>query len=548
MNQVLGRLKTRDALPYLLLVLIGLFSLGMKLSTIQVGAPYVTIDDQTMYEGGFLVWFGQAPLQRMYLESWISGVTPIATYVAMHAGEGDLGGVNLIAEAYRDFKVNPDPYVTSYRSVMLLVDLATAILVFLLGREIFRNSACRDWIAALAAIFYLLSFNTLWSFVVARPDTLTAFLAVAGLYLYYRSDFGNRRGALLGSGAVMGPATGMKLHGAFFVIFICLDMWRVWGFIEAFRRVFAFVCLSLLGFVIAAGSLLFDPTLYVKLRLLNARDDASPWLEWGDQFITMLRGTGWLIIPVLLGTVWYARTRGFWRQNQRLASVIFIALCWLVLFSLLRVLRAYWMLPALPLFYLVAAYGVVNIQWKPVKLSISALIVLVLAVQLIQEARSFRAVPFDELRTWFRTNVQTQEPVYVLGHNAVNLPLNTTAIRNHQRLIERGQDAAIAAGEPFTQRHIRLWEERATLRKFDMLDSKSEVGFNYYGYFGTPPEAFKAIYPLEEVRYILKQEHFDLTDEVALAEVLAADYEPIATLIDPGGGGNGLSYTVYRRD
>ena len=94
--------------------------------------------------------------------------------------------------------------------------------------------------------------------------------AVAGLLLYYRSDFGEKPKNLVLSGVLLGLATGMKLHGAFFVIFICLDLWRQLGFLEAIRRAFWFGLVAVLVFAVAAGSVLFDPALYVKLRLLVA--------------------------------------------------------------------------------------------------------------------------------------------------------------------------------------------------------------------------------------------------------------------------------------
>lgn len=539
--------KNHQLAPYVFLAIIALFSLGTKLSTLEVGAPYVTIDDQTMYKGGFLVWFGQAPPQRMYLESWISGVTSISTYIAMNIGEQNVLGLNLIADAYRDFYQNPDPYVIAHRSVMLVMDMLTALLVFLLGRELFRSHKNREWTAALAAALYLLSFNTLWSYVVARPDTLTAFLSVAGMYLYYRSDFGNNRQTFILSGVVLGLATGMKLHGAFFVIFICLDMLRIFGFREGLKKVLAFGVVSIVVFAVATGSLLFDPALYIKLRLLNARDDASPWLEWGDQFVTILRGTGWLIIPLLFGTAWYAWRSGKWHTDQRLASLIFIALCWLVLFSSLRVLRAYWMLPALPLFYLIAAYGIGQISSRVLKSSITGVLVIALGSQLLLEMNSFRSVPYNELRSWIRSNVQPEEPFYVLGYTAINLPLNTEAIESHNREIEKGLAQAVVQGESFTYRHIRLWEERSRQALFDMLNFKSEQGYHYYGYNSFQPETMNEQIQLHEMAYILLQQGFDLGSEPEVAELLQQEYTEVASLVGPGGGGRGLLYRVYGR-
>lgn len=95
-----------------------------KLLLVHVGAPYVTVDDSPLFEGGFLVWFGQAPPQRLFLESWISGLTSIGTYLATTPGA--MGG-NLIADAWRAFHADPDPFVHAYRWLMLLVDLAVSV-------------------------------------------------------------------------------------------------------------------------------------------------------------------------------------------------------------------------------------------------------------------------------------------------------------------------------------------------------------------------------------------------------------------------------------
>lgn len=533
--------------PFFLVAAIAIFSLGLKLNSIHVGAPYITIDDQTMYEGGFLVWFGHAPPQRMYLESWLAGASSIATYAVRTLATGGDLGINLIADAYRDFYNNPDPYVTSYRSLSLLMDMLTALIVFLLARQVFRIRPHRDWLAAASAGLYLLSFNTLWCYIVARPDTPAVLFAALGLYLYYRSDFGEKRTSFLLSAGAFGLATGMKLHGAFFVVFICLDMWRMFGLRQAIARLFPYGCIAIFVFAVAAGSVLFDPALYVKLRALNARDDASPWLQWGDQFITILRGTGWLIVPLVLGAAWYARRSGQWKLNPQITSIIFLTICWLILFSSIRVMRAYWMLPALPLFYITAIYGLSELKNWRLTTGVYVLLVGVMGWQLVGQMNQLRAAPYDELRNWISQNVQPQEPFYLLGYMAANLPRNTTAILNQKEGIERMLSEPIASGESFTERHIRLWEERSHLKLLDMLNFRSEIGFNYYGYYVSSPTVFENIVPFDSLEYVFLQDHFSLTDEPEIAAKLQSDFTVVATVVGPGGGGKGLSYSVYQR-
>lgn len=540
--------RLQEYLPYLTLFLVMVFAVGNKLSVIDSGGPFVTIDDQTKYEGGFHVWFGQAPPQRMYIESWISGVSSIATYVARSRGVEELTlGLNVVADAYRDFQQHPDPYVLTYRSVMLIVDVLTALLVFLLAREIARRHDQATWIGAIAASLYLLSFNTLWAYVVARPDTVTVFFAVAGLLLYYRSDFGERQKKLIYSGVLFGLATGMKLHGAFFVIFVCLDLWRQLGFKEAVNRAFLFGIVALAVFAVASGSVVFDPALYVKLRLLNARDDASPWLQWGDQFVTMLRGTGWLVVPLFLGSIWMVRRSAQWRADPRFVSLVFLCVCWLLLFASIRVLRGYWMLPALPLLYIASVFALVYLIKGYWRIPIVSLLFLIFGAQSWNQGNTFRNVPFDDLRQWVIQHVEPEDTIYILGFTALTLPLNTSAIEQHKQVLEASFSGAIADGESFTMRHIRLWEERARYRLFDMLNFRSDVGYRYFGYHSFAPNVLDNVVSLSNVNYVFLQEHFSLSDEKRFAQILEAEFEPVTTLIGPGGGGDGLSYGVFRR-
>lgn len=538
--------------PYLALLCIAAISLILKISVIGVGAPYVTIDDQTMYEGGFLVWFGNAPPQRMYLESWISGASSIATYIFSAWQSGASIGLNVVADAYRDFYQNPDPYVTSYRSLALVFDLLTAVFVFLLARTVFSEEKHRDWLTAGSAAFFLLSYNTLWCYVVARPDTLTALFAAAGLYFYYKSSFGERKGFFYTSAIAFGLATGMKLHAAFFVVFICLDLLRVLGLKEGVKSVIPFGLTSVFLFLVGAGMPLFDPLLYIKLRLLNVRDDASPWLEWGDQFFAIFRGTGWLIVPLVLGAAFAAWKSTSWRSRKPIVSIILLALLWLALFASIRQLRAYWMLPALPLFYIAAVYAVSRIPKVWIQSPLAALILVVLGTQLYQEQSSFSSSPFKELRSWVESEIKPNESIYIFGYEALNLPKTTMALNKERALLEEGLSSAVEEGESYTSRHIRLWEERSRLELMNMLNYETETGYSYFSYHRFPLVEVPKRLGWNNVRYILVNGHFDLSSadvvkELDVTQLLKAEFEQVAVLTGPGGGGSGLQYTAYRR-
>lgn len=540
---------SKRILPALLLLLVAVMSFGVKTNNMNIGAPYITVDDHTMFEGGFLVWFGQVPPQRTHLESWIAGSSSIFTYVAdkIATGHANVLGVNLIADAYRDFHANPDPFVHTYRAVVLLMDFLTAIFVLLLGREILIHHPLRDWLASLAAGFFLLSFNTFWSAVVARPDTLTTLLSTTGLYFYYRSNFGAQVQKFWVAAALLGLAAGVKLHGAFFVIFATLDLLRVHGWRKAFGYVAPFVTISLLAFFVAAGSLLFDPLLYVKLRVLNAKDDASPWIHWGEQFAVVFYGTAWIIIPLLLSATGMAKRNGDWGKHSRIGSVLFIGLCWLLLFCSIRQLRSYWMLPALPIFYIGAAYAIGTFKHRGFMVASVAAVFTIMAWQCYAQVNALASTEYNQLRTWVTSNVGKDKPMYILGYEALGLPRSSAAIANQRKGIEAKIDQSIAEGESFTNRHVRFWEERARLQLFDMLHYESAEGFTYYSYNATPLDDFKGIISFDEMQYVLLQEKFSLKRDPAIGAALANDFEQVAVLTGPGGHSNGLQYQVFKR-
>ena len=232
-----------------------ILSLALKIPNLGIGSPHVTIDDDTAYNGGFLVWFGNAPPQRMYLESWVIGATSLATYVAKvtQAGHASGLGTNLVADAYRDFHNHPDTYVRVYRTLMLLADLLTAAVVFALGRAVLRGDS-RRWAPFVAATLYLLAYNTVWCDVVARPDTLTTLFGVLGLLGYYRSDFGRLKQPFFLGAIAFGLCAGMKLHGSLFVVFILCDLVRQHGLRRGVATAFPFVLVSVAVFAVAAGT------------------------------------------------------------------------------------------------------------------------------------------------------------------------------------------------------------------------------------------------------------------------------------------------------
>jgi len=536
--------------PFVCLMVLVLVSLAIKSSVFTLGAPYVTIDDYTLYNAGFLVWFGQAPPQRMYFESWIVGATSIATYVVQLAQSGHLNqlGINIIADAYRAFHENPTPFVMSYRAVMLMLDIATAWLVYQIALVVFAQQKNARWLGVFAAGLYLLSYNTIWCNIVARPDTATALFATLGMWFYFKSATG-RRSYLCLSAVALGCATGFKLHAALFVVFVMIDLYRQLPWRKATAAIIPFGLVALAVFTAVAGSPLFDPLLYVKLRALNAMDDASPWLKWGDQFAVVLRGAGWLAIPacIALGVLVFGKSR---ETPAQIRSLIFIALLIAGVFFCIRVMRAYWMLPALPLFYLATAYLLVVIKHRALQAGFVALCFGIVAAQCYQQVNDFSKAQYHQLQDWVSAHVSPAAPIYIVGYDTLFLPRNTQALVNQKKVIERQLESALANNEAFTNRHVRLWEERSQLQLIDMLNARSQVGFNYYSLNGAPLEDLQGLVDFADIQYFVVDPAYKTPEANAIVEKLRVNFSKVATVTAPGGraGTGGLAYDIYARN
>jgi len=531
------------------LALLFALAVAVRLGALHVGSPFITIDDKTAFEGGFLVWFGQAPPQRMYLESWLYGLVCICTYIVRlltHAANGGFD-VSLVAHAYRDFYTNPEPYTVAYRLFTLVLDLATTFVVYLIAKRALADR-WRGWAAFCVAAMYLLTYNTLWSGLVARPDSVVAFFASVGVLLYLKSNQGRDRAFLAYSAVALGCAAGMKLHGAFASIFVCIDLLRVHGFFAGLRKAVRVALISGFIFCVTAGSPLFDPLMYLKLRAANYTDDHSPWLLWGNQFLVMLKGSGWVALPAALLGIWFLltrRDRPATKADQDVRSIMVFGVGWLVLFALIRQLRAYWMLPALPVFYVLAMYGITAIPRRALAIASAAVVLVALGVQLLMQFHELKSARYDELREWATANTRGK-PFYIVGYDALILPKNTECIGNTARVLEQGLVEDAASGIPFTLRHVKSWEERSTLMLFDMLERQNEPGYEFYDSYSTPPAALEKVVSLDRFQFLVVQEGFAL-HLVPEVKARLADYHPVAEKYGAGGEALGLKYTIYQR-
>lgn len=544
--------STTKYFPYIFLAVVAAVSITLKLGVFNVGAPYVTIDDHTLFNAGFIVWFGEAPPQRMYLESWVAGAISIATYIVnlLLTGNIDHINLNIVADAYKDFVSNPEPYVASYRASMLLADLTTAALVFFLAKQLFQNISNQIWLAACAASLFLLSYNTLWCYLVARPDTLTSLFAVLGMYFYYKSNFGEQKKYLLLSAISLGCATGMKLHAALFVAFICMDLLREEGLKKSFSKMCLLAFTSSFIFMVVAGSPLFDPLLYAKLRMLNIKDDASPWIQWGEQIVTQLEGTGWLISPlVLLGTI-YLVVRRETHIPANIKSVLFISCLFILFFLSIRQLRSYWMLPALPLIYISGVYFISRINQQLIRFGIASVLGITLFLQILAQGKQFDNSRYNELQNWVQTNASATDVIYIIGFDTLFLPCNTICLQNRSKSLLTSIHSAQQSQENFTSRHVRLWEERAQLKLIDMLDTHSDAGFNYYNLNTTPLIFLSPNVTYEDIKIVLAMQGYKTQEANNLLEKVKSDFSKVGVANAPGGkaGTGGLPYDIYVRN
>jgi len=546
------KLLSSKKIPALAILLFALLvSLTFKLILIGTGAPYTTIDDNTLYNAGFLVWFGEAPPQRMYLESWLTGITSVLTYVSHLVSHNQIAQLNLniVADAFRDFQNDPSDYVRNYRVLMLSFDLLTAYYIYRLSCIFFARDSNFNWLTVLPSSLYLLTYNTLWCNLVARPDTMTAFFAVLGVYAYLRSAQGTNTKQLYLSAIFLGCATGFKLHAALFVVAIIADLIRVHGTKFLLNRVVCFGGIAVFLFCVTAGSPLFDPLLYVKLRALNIKDDASPWLHQGAQFLTMLRGSGWVSIPLMLGAIFLIVKN--WRDtlDQNLKSLLLICTVFLLLFCCLRVLRGYWMLPVIGLFYVLASYALSNLKNKMITAIAVSTLCGLMAFQSYQQYEHFTKARYSELQNWVKANVKHNDTLYIVGFDTLFLPKSTTCLQNQKAGLERGLNSSLMEGESFTHRHVRLWEERSELVLIDLLNATSSTGYNYYSLNNTQLEYFRGIVNYEDIDYMLVMKGITDLETKGLLKKVRNDFIKITEANSPGGksGTGGLTYEIYKR-
>ncbi len=138
--------------------------------------------------------------------------------------------------------------ISGIRIGVLLVNFATAWLIFLLGRRLFSRNA---GIAA-AAVYALLSFGPQVMGQAAHATQFVVLPAVGGVLLLLRAIDSGKYGALFWSGVLFGIGYLMKQHGIFFAGFAAA--WLLWkhpgGWMATARRLVVFGAAFVLPFAV----------------------------------------------------------------------------------------------------------------------------------------------------------------------------------------------------------------------------------------------------------------------------------------------------------
>ncbi|MFH1144009.1 MAG: hypothetical protein V1774_05645, partial [Candidatus Eisenbacteria bacterium] len=207
--------------------------------------------------------------------------------------------------------------------------------------------------------------------------------------------------------------------------------------------------------------------------------------------------------------------------------------------------RAYWMLPVLLLFYILAVHTVSRIGPRMARGAVLGALALAFAALSYGEIHQARTVRLDELRQWIRTNIPEDSSFYIVGFSVVRLPQNTDCMSTQRTAYERVMEEDRDAGLPFTERHLKYWEETSRLRLHDMLGRQSS-GYYFFCYHDLPFDRFPEA-ALESFEYILVQEGFERAADPHLREILARGYAKVAEARSEGMQGRGLLHEIYKR-
>jgi hypothetical protein len=159
-----------------------------------------------------------------------------------------------------------------------------------------------------------------------------------------------------------------------------------------------------------------------------------------------------------------------------------------------------------------------------------------------------RAVAQNGLRAWITANVARDELRSSFSATmAWCCPANTHCLGTIAAGIERGLAADRAAGAPFTERHVKNWEEEIELARQDLLGGACDEGWEYYSYYTTPFDKYAGLVDMSTMHYVMVEERFDSPPDFPLKEYLAEGFDLVAETTGAGGEGYGLKYRIFER-
>jgi len=293
--------------------------------------------------------------------------------------------------------------IAGIRMGLLIVNAATTLLIFLLGRRLFSGEAG----LAAAAVYATLSFGAQVMGQAAHATQFVVLPVTAGVLLLLRAVDSRRYVALFCSGVLFGVGYLMKQHGIFFAFFGAA--WLVWkhpgGWMATIRR------LAVLGVACAL------PFAITCLLLWRAGVFPSFWF-WTFQYARAYAGENSLFdgfdnlkdeLPSLLTGVWslwalaLAGLIAVWRKRPHRESACYLTA--LLLFSTLAVcpglyFRDHYFVLMLPVVALSAGALATAISGYGLAICSAALVLAIV----LQAGYLFRWTPFEVSRQIYDLN------------------------------------------------------------------------------------------------------------------------------------------------
>lgn len=353
----------------------------------------------------------------------------LALYFAAGRVTGQFGNADDFLMAY---VADPSSTFLVARSVMLMMNLISVVLTFVLARRLFGNRA-----GLVAAVLLAVSFQSVQITLGKEDGLFTALVLAAVTYAIVTVDRPVRRHRFAVLGALIGAATAVKYFGVLATSVVLVTARQAGGGRRTWPEVTRDVAVAALTFAVAFLSLvpgvLLDTRRFAfsfsKLAAINTgtlfSDVAvavSPW--HGYLWKTFATANG----PVL-AVLFYAASVWLLRHRFRYASMLLVypALLTAVLTAVLLFGRPaeatnFYQLSTLPLLC-VAVGGLLNHLWTShgavVRAAVAAAVAVMIATNVVDDIRFERLLRAPDSRTvtrrWIEQHVAPSSTILVEG-------------------------------------------------------------------------------------------------------------------------------------